>query len=103
MKNAKRQAIKRMAIKRKGSIILRLTVIAISVYMIVTLIGLWNQLDESMSTLKDLQSQKEKIETQIEEYRALLSDDSQKAIIEKAARERFGYAYPGEEIYKEIK
>lgn len=89
--------------KRRASVILRLLIIAVSVYMIVTLVGLWNDLDESTATLKELESQKQKIETQIDEYRALLSDDSQKAIIEKAARERFGYAYPGEEIYKEIK
>ncbi len=93
-----------MAVKnKKGSIILRGMVIALCVYMIVTLIGLWNDLDEKSSELKELQAQKEQVETQIDEYRALLSDESQKSIIEKAARERFGYAYPGEEIYKEIK
>lgn len=93
-----------MAVKnKKGSIILRGMVIALCVYMIVTLIGLWNDLDEKSSELKELQAQKEQVENQIDEYRALLSDESQKSIIEKAARERFGYAYPGEEIYKEIK
>ena len=89
--------------KRKTSIFLRLMVIALSVYMIFTLIGLWNDLDESYATLKELELKKETTEAQIEEYKALLADGSQKAIIEKAARERFGYAYPGEEIYKEIK
>ncbi len=94
----------RMRIRNKRtSIIFRLLVIALSVYFIVTLVRLWNDLSESTAKLEELKSQKEHIETQIEEYKALLSDDSQKAIIEKAARDRFGYAYPGEEIYKEIK
>ena len=31
------------------------------------------------------------------------AENEAKAIIEKAARERFGYAYPDEEIYREIK
>ena len=94
----------RMRVRNKRSkIIFRLLVIALSVYFIVTLVRLWNDLSESTAKLEELKSQKEHIETQIEEYKALLSDDSQKAIIEKAARDRFGYAYPGEEIYKEIK
>lgn len=93
-----------MKVKRRSrSIILRLLVIAVSVYIIVTLIGLWKDLGESQSKLDALKAQKAQTEADIEEYKALLSDESQKAMIEKAARERFGYAYPGEEIYKEIK
>lgn len=92
-----------MKTKRKKSIILRLLVIAVAVYMMVTLIGLWRELGESQKTLDALKSKKETVQAEIEQYKALLSDESQKSIVEKAARERFGFAYPGEEIYKEIK
>lgn len=93
-----------MSIKTKRkSIILRLLIIAASVYIIISLLSLWKDLGESQKTLSSLKAEKAQTEADIEEYRALLSDESQKAIIEKAARERFGYAYPGEEIYKEIK
>ena len=91
-----------MAAKRKRSIILRLLVIAVCCYAAVTLIGLWRELGKSQAELEALNREKANTEAKIEEYRALLSDGSQKAIVEKAARERFGYAYPGEEIYKEI-
>lgn len=93
-----------MSIKTKRkSIIFRLLIIAASVYIIISLLSLWKDLGESQKTLSSLKAEKAQTEADIEEYRALLSDESQKAIIEKAARERFGYAYPGEEIYKEIK
>ncbi len=88
-----------MKAKKKGSIIVRLIVIGVSVYMIISLVGLWRDLDESKATLSAYQQKKEATQFQIDELKALLSDDSKKAVIEKAARERFGYAYPDEEIY----
>lgn len=92
-----------MKVKKKRSIIVRLLAIGVAVYMICTLISLWRELDKSQKQLNILKQQKQTTEAQIEEYKALLTDDSQKAIVEKAARERFGFAYPREEIYKEIK
>ena len=92
-----------MRVKKQTSIILKLLTICLAGYMIFTLVGLWRDLDESQKKLAELKEQKINTAAQIEEYRALLSDGSQKSIVEKAARDRFGYAYPGEEIYKEIK
>lgn len=92
-----------MKAKKKRSIIIRLLVIGVAVYMLITLVSLWRELGQSEANLKSLNQKKESVLADIEQYNALLSDDSQKSIVEKAARERFGFAYPGEEIYKEIK
>lgn len=88
--------------KRKKSIIVRLLVIGVAVYMTATLVSLWKELNESKSTLLKLQEDKQAEIADIDELRAVLDDDSKSAMIEKAARERLGFAYPYEEIYKDI-
>ncbi|MEE1052846.1 MAG: septum formation initiator family protein [Acutalibacteraceae bacterium] len=88
--------------KRKKSVIVRLIVLGVSVYMVATLINLGNQLTEDRNTLTQLQNQRDTIKLENEELSALLDSDSHSAIIEKAARERLGYVYSDEEIYIDI-
>ena len=88
--------------KRKRSIIVRLLVLGISVYMVATLMGLWGQLSESNRELESLKAQKASEQLKIEELRALLDSGSHAEIIEKAARERLGFVYSDEEIYIDI-
>ncbi|MCQ2441275.1 MAG: septum formation initiator family protein [Clostridia bacterium] len=88
--------------KRKKSVILRLLVLCVSVYMIVTLTGLFKTLDESQSKLNKLQEKYRTELAQVEELKVLLEEGSQSAIVEKAARERLGYVYSDEEIYIDI-
>lgn len=88
--------------KRKKSVIVRLIVLGVSVYMIVTLIGLGNQLARDLEELERLENNKNTIALENEELKALLESDSHSAIIEKAARERLGYVYSNEEIYIDI-
>ena len=88
--------------KRKKSIILRLLVLCVSVYMIVTLSGLFKTLDESQNKLNSLKEKYNTELSQVEELKSLLEEGSQSAIIEKAARERLGYVYSNEEIYIDI-
>ena len=88
--------------KRKKSVIVRLIVLGVSVYMVATLIKLGNQLTEDRNTLTQLQNQRDTIKLENEELSALLDSDSHSAIIEKAARERLGYVYSDEEIYIDI-
>lgn len=88
--------------KRKKSVILRLLVLCVSVYMIVTLAGLFKTLDESRSKLNALKEKYRSELAQVEELKALLEEGSQSAIVEKAARERLGYVYSDEEIYIDI-
>lgn len=87
--------------KKQRSIIVRLLVLGVCVYMTVTLGSLWNNLNDANKELKELEKQKETISVEIEEYKALLSGDEEK-IIEKAARERLGYHYPQEQIFEDI-
>ena len=86
--------------KRKKSIIVRLIVLAFSVYMIATLMSLGNDLAEANAELDKELAYKVSLEIEIAEYEELLKDHN--AIIEKAARERLGYVYPNEVIYQDI-
>ena len=88
--------------KRKKSVIVRLIVLGVAVYMVATLINLGNELAENLAQLAEMEKQRDLEKIQIEELKALLDSDSHSAIIEKAARERLGYVYSDEEIYIDI-
>ena len=88
--------------KRKKSVIVRLIVLGVAVYMVATLINRGNELAEYRAQLAELEKQRDLEKIQIEELKALLDSDSHSAIIEKAARERLGYVYSNEEIYIDI-
>ena len=88
--------------KRKKSVIVRLIVLGVSVYMVAMLIGLGNQLARDRETLAQYESQRDALKLENEELRALLDSDSHADIIEKAARERLGFVYSDEEIYIDI-
>ncbi len=88
--------------KHKKSIIVRVIVLGVSVYMVATLMGLWSELNESRATLAKLQQQRDTEQLRIEELKELLESGSYNDIIEKAARERLGFVYSDEEIYIDI-
>ncbi len=89
--------------KRKNkSILLRLAILGVCVYMIATLSSLWNTLSESRKQLDALNSQYEAEANDIEELKAMLAEGSESKIIEKAARERLGYVYPDEQVFIDI-
>ena len=88
--------------KRKRSIILRLLVLGVSVYMVVNLISRGNELAKEKEELKRLEAKRDFEKMQVEELEALLNADSFDAVIEKAARERLGYVYSDEIIYIDI-
>ncbi len=88
--------------KRKKSVIVRLIVLGVSVYMVATLIGLGNELSKAKAELAEYEKVRDSLNLTNAEYEALLASDSHKDIIEKAARERLGYVYSDEEIYIDI-
>lgn len=88
--------------KRKRSIIVRVAVLFVAVYMVVTLIGLGNELARDKETLAELIGKRDTLKLENEELKALLDSDSHAAIIEQAARDRLGYVYSDEEIYIDI-
>lgn len=87
---------------KNKSILLRIMILGVCVYMIATLSGLWNTLSKSRKELDELNAQYAAEQNDIEELRAMLEDDSQSKIIEKAARERLGYIYPDEQVFIDI-
>ncbi len=88
--------------KRKKSIFLRVFILGVCTYMLVTLGGLWNNLSESRAQLEELKLEYEEKENNIEELKALLNSEDDTQIIEKAARERLGYIYSNEQVFIDI-
>ncbi|MBR5473582.1 MAG: septum formation initiator family protein [Clostridia bacterium] len=85
--------------KRKKSIIVRLIVLGVSIYMVATLIGLGNELAKLNAEYENYVKEYESLKLTNEELKKLLDSGSHAEIIEKAARERLGYVYSDEEIY----
>ena len=88
--------------RNNKSILLRLMILGVFVYMIATLSGLWNTLNKSRKELDALKEQYAAEQNDIEDLRAMLEDGSESKIIEKAARERLGYIYPDEQVFIDI-
>ena len=87
--------------KRKsgGHIILRLAVLAFSVYAIVTLVGLQRQLAVNRQQLSQVKTQVAQQQEQNDAMQSLLNNGATKDFIEQAARDKLGWAYPDEQIY----
>lgn len=88
--------------KQNKSIILRLLIVGVCVYMIATLAGLWNTLAEKQEEKTKTQEEINIMENEIKELKELLEEGSESRIIEKAARERLGYVYPDEQVFVDI-
>lgn len=88
--------------ERKYSVIQRLLVLAVSVYLLYSLGDLQYQLIAQKKEYAALEEQKEVMSQQIAELQNLLSDGTEAEIIEKAARERLGFVYADEKIYEDI-
>lgn len=85
--------------KRKKSIIVRLIVLGVSIYMVATLVRLGNELAKLNEEYENYVKEYEHLKLTNEELKELLDSGSHAEIIEKAARERLGYVYSDEEIY----
>ncbi len=88
--------------KKKGSIILRVAAVAVSVYMIISLCTLWQNLVNEQNSLAELEKVKAEKISQIDYLTTLLEGGNDSEIIEKAARERLGYVYADEQVYIDI-
>ncbi len=88
--------------RRQRSVILKILCLAVCVYVFGTLLNLWSTLNESQQELKELKAEYSKTQNDIAELKAMLADESNTQIIEKAARERLGYIYSDEQIFVDI-
>ena len=79
--------------------LLRIGVIVLSAFL---LVRLFTVLHDYRKLNKDYQNElktKEQYEDKNAELRSICDQKSKEKMIENAARERFGYAYPNEEFY----
>lgn len=88
--------------KRNRSIILKVLILGVCAYMIATLANLWTTLNKAQTELASLKKQYASEQNDIEELKAMLNDESNARIIEKAARERLGYIYSDEQVFIDI-
>ena len=85
-----------------SSIFLRLAILAVSIYMIIGMGGLFKDLAEANNELNYWKTVEEQTSLRIDELTRLLESGDEAAIIEKAARERLGYVYADEQVYIDI-
>ena len=88
--------------KHEKSIIVRLLVLGVSVYMIITLTSLFGQLSKKRSELIERQEVLANMQLELDDLKTLLNEGTQSQIIEKAARERLGYVFADEEVFLDI-
>ncbi|HIZ83926.1 MAG TPA: septum formation initiator family protein [Firmicutes bacterium] len=91
-----------MAKRRRKSIILRLTLLAFSIYTIISMSQMEMELVEARRQLTDIENQKTEQELKNQELLQLLENGSEKDFIERAARDRLGYVYADEKVYTDM-
>ena len=87
---------------KNKSVLLRLLIVAFCAYMLISLVGLYGDLQETRAQLADVQTEINETTLRIEEQTNLLENSTQQELIEKAARERLGYVYPNEQVFVDI-
>jgi cell division protein FtsB len=88
--------------KKDRSVILRVLVLLVSVYLIYSLSSLWTDLAEGKKKLDDYNQQIAETDRKINEYKNLLNEGNEAKIIEKAARDRLGYVFADEQVYIDV-
>lgn len=88
--------------KRRKSVILRLLLLAFSVYILISLINYQVQLTNHRRDLAEKQSTLEAKNLEVSELERLLEIGTESQLIERAARERLGYVYPDEQVYVDL-
>lgn len=81
------------------SVVMRLMVIALSLYLIFSLITVLRDYRTQYKNYQNVLKKKEQYEDNIGELKSICNDKSKEKMIENAARERFGFAYPNEDFY----
>ena len=88
-------------LKKKINIRSVLSLLAI-VYLTVNLISAQFELMTKKQELASIQTQKDRLELEVADTQSLLEEDQDEVYIERVARERLGYANPGEKVYIDI-
>lgn len=71
-------------------------------YLTINLISAQFELMTKKQELANIQSQKDRLQLEVADTQSLLEEDRDEVYIERVARERLGYANPGEKVYIDI-
>lgn len=93
---------KRRKNAKTGNVILRLALLALSVYMVYSMISLQSQLASKKHELEENQRIISEQKMSIDEIKELLKNGSKDDLIERAARDKLDFVYKNEEIYEDI-
>ncbi|GAA6396067.1 FtsB family cell division protein [Solibaculum mannosilyticum] len=83
--------------KKRKSILLRIAVFALAVYLVGSLVNLQLQISAKENELDDVNEQNREVTLKNEELSALLNSGEDSEYIERMARE-MGYVYPDEQV-----
>ena len=72
------------------------------VYLTINLISAQFELMTKKQELANIQVQKDRLQLEVADTQSLLDEDRDEVYIERIARERLGYANPGEKVYIDI-
>ncbi len=85
--------------KKKKSILLRIALLVLFLYVVITLVQLQVDIHKSQQELLSIQESTRVQQFQNEELQQLLDSGDDDATIERIAREKFGYVRPEERVY----
>lgn len=83
------------------SIVLRLLVVAVCLYLLVSVGGLYSELQDRKAELEEIKALTNEKQLSIDEINDLLQNGTEREKLEKELRNN-GYSYPGEITYKGI-
>lgn len=87
--------------KPRKSLIMRIAVFAFIVYIAVTLINFQLEIGRQKAKLADIQAQSQQQLGKNAEIQRVLSE-SDKQYMESVARDKLGYALPGERVFENV-
>lgn len=88
--------------KKKGSLFVKLLLLAFILYSIYSLVQMYTGLAESSQLLAEKRESEQELMLRNQELEKLLEEGNQGDMIEQAARSKLGYAYSDETVYTDI-
>ena len=84
------------------SYVFRIALLCFACYVVINCVKLQIELVNQKQVLAEQQQQNEEIELEIERLSNLIENGDDADFIEDAARERLGFVFPNEEVYKSV-
>ena len=88
--------------QKKGSVLLRVALLAFCIYVVWSLVSLQSTLMEKNKELTRLNQEIKTVSERNADIAQLLENGSESDFIERAARDKLDYVYANEEVYIDI-